>query len=306
MGSRKIGKYIRLNASRSGISVSAGVKGMRVSLGTKGLRTHVTVPGTGYTRTKTLFSFRKMLKKSKKKDTTAKKDKNTAKVKALQLEVHRPELVEDELVLAMAKRRPYGSYTQKAKADRLVNKAIEAYNIKKYQAAVDRLREALTFKEDDMEAVLYLAVILYLHLEDYKKALEAFTVLPHEMLNEDMKLAIADCYHETGQVDQSLEILQSFKFEDDEDMERCTLLARNHMKKGNYELAEMVFKETVGRKRKMTPYLMDAKYWMGVMYLRVGDRENAKKHLTKVYLEDGDYENIAINMEELGLLEGDA
>jgi hypothetical protein len=42
-----IGKLFRINFSKSGIGVSAGVKGARISLGKKGLRETISLPGTG-------------------------------------------------------------------------------------------------------------------------------------------------------------------------------------------------------------------------------------------------------------------
>jgi hypothetical protein len=45
--SLSLGKLFRLNFSKSGISVSAGVKGARVSIGKNGIRETVSLPGTG-------------------------------------------------------------------------------------------------------------------------------------------------------------------------------------------------------------------------------------------------------------------
>ena len=45
--SLSIGKLFRINFSKSGIGVSAGVKGARVSIGKKGIRETLSLPGTG-------------------------------------------------------------------------------------------------------------------------------------------------------------------------------------------------------------------------------------------------------------------
>ena len=45
--SRQIIPGIRLNASKSGVSVSFGAKGARVNVGPKGIRTTVGLPGSG-------------------------------------------------------------------------------------------------------------------------------------------------------------------------------------------------------------------------------------------------------------------
>jgi hypothetical protein len=44
----KLGKHLKLNLSKSGVSVSGGIKGARVSINTKGVvRKSVGIPGTG-------------------------------------------------------------------------------------------------------------------------------------------------------------------------------------------------------------------------------------------------------------------
>lgn len=305
MGSMKFGKYFRLNASRSGVSVSGGVNGLRLSVGSKGIRTHVTVPGTGYTKTNTLFSFKKLWKKKKNEKKVKDKKEKAPLVSQGLVEEEGSGLAEamlqDELVLVMARRKPFGRFTDGAKADRMVNQAIEAYRQEDYDKTISLLKDAYQLKKDDQEIILYLGVILYLYKEDYKEALIYFDQLEAKYVNEDMLLAMADCLHETGDYDTSRDLLESFKFEDEEDMERLTLLGRNHMEKKNFAVAEELFKSAIGRKSKLTPYLMDAKYWMGVMYLRLGDYENAKKHLMPIYLEDSSYEEIGLKVEELAL-----
>lgn len=302
MGSMKLGKYFRVNASRSGVSVSGGVNGLRLSVGSKGIRTHVTVPGTGYTKTKTLLSFKKLWKKKTAEKKSGKKPV-TSSISASEetSDLLAQTLVEDELVLVMARRKPFGRFTDSAKADRLVNQAIEAYHQEDYDKTIGLLTEALKLKADDQEIALYLAVINYLYKEDYQEALGYFEQLEEALVNEDMLLAMADCHHEIKDYDGSIALLEAFKFDDDEDMERQTLLARNHMEKKNFVVAEALFKSAIGRKSKLTPYLMEAKYWMGVMYLRLGDYEKAKKHLMPIYLEDSNYEEIGLKVEELAL-----
>lgn len=303
MGSKKIGKYFRINSSRSGVSVSGGISGFRVSLGSKGLRTHVTVPGTGYTKTNTLFSFKKLWNKKKKEKKAANsgiKDQDQGEeVQADLLEANLP--VGDELMLIMPRRRPFGSFTDKAKADREVNKAIEAYKVEDYGQAVEYLLASHRLYDQDIEVILYLAVITYMHLENYQEALKYFNLLPLQELNEDMKLAMADCMLEVEDYEGSIDLLDTFKFEDLEDMERMTLMARNHMELREYKAAEELLKEAMGRKRKLTPYLMEAKYWTGVLYVRRGDYESAKKYLMPVYKADRNYEEIAALIEEVAM-----
>jgi len=304
MGSRKIGQYIRINSSRSGISASVGVSGMRVSIGSKGIRTHMTVPGTGYTKTNTLLSFRKLLKKKKKGKVESGRGES-GKVKGEKTGALETDLIagpiQDELVLSLEPRKPGSRFSDQGKADRVVNKGIDAFNEEDIEEAIARFEEALTISPEDKEVAMYLAVIYYLHLEDYEKALDYFDQLEEDMYNEDMKLAIADCLFELEDYDYTKTVLESFKFDDDEDMERMTLLARCHIQEGNLVLAEELLKSAMGRKRKLTPYLMEAKYAMGELCLLKKDYEGAKKYLMPIYMEDSSYEDIGRLVEELAL-----
>ncbi len=164
MGSMKLGKFFRVNSSRSGVSVSGGVNGLRLSVGSKGIRTHVTVPGTGYTKTKTLFSFKKLWKKKKAEKKKADKKDETLVVNEVVGDKEESAstsqaIVQDELVLIMARRKPFGRFTDSAKADRMVNQAIEAYNQEHYDQALTLLIDAHGLIGDDQEIILYLAVV---------------------------------------------------------------------------------------------------------------------------------------------------
>lgn len=50
----QLGKYVRLNLSRSGLGVSVGVRGARLSTGKRGARLTLGVPGTGLSYTRQL------------------------------------------------------------------------------------------------------------------------------------------------------------------------------------------------------------------------------------------------------------
>lgn len=311
MGSRKIGKFVRLNASRSGIGASVGVKGLRISIGSRGIRTHMTVPGTGYTKTSTLVSFKKMLK-NKKKTKKAQAKKQNQQLSTSKTEVIEPtqqgetSVVQDELVLNLVKTRPANRLTNEGKADRLINKGIDAFNQEMHTEAAGFFEEALTLTPEDKELVLYLAIIHYLYLEDYNQAIEYFDQLDEAMYNEDMKLAIADCLYELGDFEYAKTVLESFQFPDDEEMERLTLLGRCYMAQDMDMIALEVLKKAVGRKSKLTERLMAAKYSLGELYLKLRDYEQAKKHLMPVYLEDSSYEEIGRLVEALALNAGEA
>ncbi len=72
----KLGKYVNLNLSKSGPSLSVGRKGMRQSINLKGVgRTTLSIPGTGMYYTKTM-SAKPLLKKLGRKDIFDRQGKN--------------------------------------------------------------------------------------------------------------------------------------------------------------------------------------------------------------------------------------
>ncbi len=295
MGSFKINKYLKINASRTGgISLSTGVKGFRLNIGPKGIKRSVTVPYTGYTSTKTIMSFKKK-----------KKAKSSAKKSSKASTASKQEVVVDddyELDFYMEKRQPKGLFSKKKKADNIINEGIELFEKEDVEGAILKLTQAIEIVPEDEEVRFYRGVLYYVYLEDFEKALDDFDDLSEENLNADIMLAIADCLFETKQHKESIALLQSFEFDDEEDMERMTLMARNHIEMGNYEMGEDILKKVIGKKRKMTKYLTEAKYYLGLLYLRVGDKKNAEKYLKAVYMADISFENIAIHMEELGIV----
>ncbi len=81
--SLSIGKLIRLNFSKKGVSVSAGVKGARISLGKGGVRETISLPGTGISWTERQ-AFKKR-KNAEQKASLEKKQqaKTNSKIKTL-------------------------------------------------------------------------------------------------------------------------------------------------------------------------------------------------------------------------------
>ncbi len=82
--SLSIGKLFRINFSKSGIGVSAGVKGARISIGKKGLRETLSLPGTGLSWSEQQ-SFKKIKKAVTGKDEPAAPAKPKKNRKWLQL-----------------------------------------------------------------------------------------------------------------------------------------------------------------------------------------------------------------------------
>ncbi len=72
--SLSIGKLVRLNFSKKGVSTSVGVKGARVSIGKNGVRETLTLPGTGIS-----WSERQSFKKRKKAEALTKENDQTKK-----------------------------------------------------------------------------------------------------------------------------------------------------------------------------------------------------------------------------------
>jgi len=67
----KLGKFVRLNISKSGVGISAGVRGMRISTGPRGAFINLGIPGTG-------LSYRKKISSSSSKSKNNKKAPSAA------------------------------------------------------------------------------------------------------------------------------------------------------------------------------------------------------------------------------------
>lgn len=51
----------------------------------------------------------------------------------------------------------------------------------------------------------------------------------------------------------------------------------------------------------MTPQVMEFKYWLGISYSKIGDKNKAKTQLAKVYSKDINYNDIQNHIEALGI-----
>lgn len=293
MASIRLGKFLRLNLSSSGVNLSGGIKGFRLSIGPRGIKQTVTVPGTGRRSTKTIFSFKKKKQIEKKKSI-----KSKTKIKTV------PIIEDEDLTLRMS-RRGFSASNKANKARKHVNEAIDFYEEEAYSESLRSLEEASEYLPDDDEIKVYIAVINYLYIEDYQSALEQFERLDKTIFDDDMLLAMADCYYEVKAYEKSIELLEGIKLPkgDDDEMDHKTLLAKNHIAISHYELAVELLKINIGRKRKMTEELIEAHYYLGIAYMHSGNIEKAKKEMVKVYSEDSEYEDIDEVMKDLAFME---
>jgi len=295
MASIRLGKYFRLNLSGSGINLSGGIKGFRLSVGPRGIKQTVTIPGTGRRSTKTIFLFKKKRKNSKK---IAKKH-----TKEVSTKIEKQEESED-LTLRMVK-RGFSLSSKVHKANKQVNEAIKLYEEEAYEASLEALEQASGYLPEDDEIKVYIGVLNYLYIEDYVAALKAFEGLDQTVFDEDMLLAMAECYYEVEKYEQSIKLLESIQLPegDDDEIDFKILLAKNHLKVENDELAVEILKMVIGRKRKMTEDLLEAHYYLGIGYMHLGNIEKAKAKMVKVYTEDSDYEEIESVMKDLAFME---
>ena len=65
-----------------------------------------------------------------------------------------------------------------------------------------------------------------------------------------------------------------------------------HLEKGQYDVAIEYFKQGPVLKRKLDEDAILAKYWLGIAYLKAGDKRRAKTQLAAVYAENPGYEEI--------------
>ncbi|MGE5506865.1 MAG: tetratricopeptide repeat protein [Chitinophagales bacterium] len=120
----------------------------------------------------------------------------------------------------------------------------------------------------------------------------------------DVRAVLGEIYAGAYDLDRAIPMLQSAAGTVAEE-QRIILLGRCFMEKGQLDLAIETLKQGPVNKRKMDPQVIEAKYWLGVAYLKAGQKAKAKTQLAKVYAEDVNYKEIKQLAAEVGLTGSD-
>jgi Tfp pilus assembly protein PilF len=302
-----LGGGLRLNISKSGLGVSGGVRGARVGIGPRGVRTSVGIPGTGlYYVSESGWgsSWSRGAAKGPSKgsytrvtryiDTLQSQASGNASFWLIVLGVPFVTTTLGQVLIAVGTVWFIATrFTKKHRAARYYNRALSAEKSAHHESAKNALTEAVALDPENVAARKLLALVCHDGLHEYpaaaEHAREAIRLDPQDAL---IQLALADCLVEMRRYDEAIGILQKLTAPEIAEMV-AVLLGRCFYEKGMYEPAITQFSRCQLTSRTRTDeILMEARYWIGLSYLKSGNPQKAKTQLSKVYACDINYRDI--------------
>ncbi len=337
----QLGKFIRLNISKSGVGVSTGFPGFRVSVGPRGSFLTLGLPGTG-------ISYRKKLggksKRSQKKEETppasaqaapadppeetqepepgffaSKEEKELAKgLDALQADEADEALdhflaASDEpgaaiLAAAILSKQAYQEY----KAIQLLEPVVQSDEefptelMQKYlpDAHIDiEITPTLTASVSlDGLAAPLLLVELYQAERRVREAIALLEELEALAGEPALTLSLCELYASRNLWDNIIERAQGVEPEDDISLAIVIFYGRAMRQKGLAEAALTVFNKALRSKKDRDPQLLlAARYWRAIVYQEQGSIGRANKAFQRIFAEQPDFKDVAQRLDELAI-----
>lgn len=330
----RLGKFVRLNISKSGVGFSAGITGLRISKGPSGTWFTIGLPGTG-------LSYRKKLdsKSSKKENRSENKAAATAtpelpqpgffaagheKDLARGLEAYRKGDIDEALdhfleaapdepgaailaasILVKDEARHYEG-TPLLEAVVESDEAFPTPLMEKYLAGIQIDIDitptiTATVAVDGLAAILLL-VELY---QKQRRVREAMALLEEveELAQEPaIKLSLCELYASRNLWDNIINIASQTESEDDVTLGIMLFQGRALQEKNLHEAAITVFTKALRRKKDRTSALLhQARYWRAISYQAQGKNSRANKEFQKLYAEAPDFRDVAERLAEFSL-----
>lgn len=322
----RIGKHVRLNISKSGVGVSAGVKGMRIGTGPRGTQVTASIPGTG-------LSYSQQVGTGPRAATQRASKAAPPTMLPPRLRVplfaprHEKELVkglneymagrEDTALhhfLAAASKeagaaifaafilgqREGGESQATALLEEIVqgDKEFPTPVMRKYSACM-HLQLGITpdviavMPVDGLAATLLLAA-LYQNQGRVKEAIGLLEEVEELAGEPSVTLCLCELYATQELWDGIIERAEQTKAEDDVTLAIVILYGRAMQGKDLHEAAVSVFTEALRRKKNRSPKLLhEAMYWRAVSYQELGRKSRANKEFQRLYAEAPDFRDVA-------------
>lgn len=292
----KVAPGVRVNLSKSGIGMSAGVRGARVGINSKG-RTYssVGIPGTGIYSTSYSKSGRKRSSGASVQAQPTQSSGGGGKVLlwliGIGIGIAMPPLGIVMLlgVIFYYYRR---NKSPKYQAEQRIKKAKALFQEQKYSEAEPLLLEASDLLPENTETD-YLLGGVYHNQEKYKEATPYLeNANKRDPSHEGTIVALGNCYFNLGEFDKAIALMQSFPGGWENNLKAIQLLGLSFSNKKQYDLAIEVFKKAPLMKRNLDSTLLELHYNLGLLYEASGDKKNALKHFKKVYAYDMSYKDV--------------
>lgn len=296
-----LGKGVRVNISKSGIGMSAGVKGARIGLSSrKGTYVSGGIPGTG------IYGI--SYAKGGGRSATSASSGDSAKgcLMLLAAVIGLGMLVAAPLLAAVLTAGGVAFYfwysrTPKAKTKKLVGEARKLLSADDNAQALTKLREAekLGVENDDLPYLLGAALNNTRHSKEAIPYLEKhLSAHPDDIA---IQMALANCYYSTDQFDKTIRIIQSLPEDAQNYPKALSLLGLSFAEQKKFDLAIDVMEKGPLRKRRLDDTLIEYHYNTALIYESAGDKKKALKHFKKVYAENTSYKEVS---EKIKTLEG--
>ena len=331
----RLGKFLRLNISKSGIGISAGIPGLRIGTGPRGAYFSAGLPGTG-------LSYRQKISSNRKADSAGLSTKSKAQAAPPETPSpgffaprHEKELakgLEDyeagqedaalEHFLAAAPDEPGAAIlaaTILAEREGGEYQAIELLEgvvqsdgefptplMEKYLASTEidinvTPNVNVSVPVDGLAATLLL-VELY---QSNRRIREAIALLEEvaELANEPVLiLSLCELYASREIWDGIIDRARQVEPVDDVTLEIVIYYGRAMQEKGLYEAAISVFSKALRKKKDRNPQLLrEAAYWRAISYQEQGKRSQAQKEFELLYAEDPNFRDVAQRLADFSL-----
>lgn len=295
---------VKLNLSKSGIGLSAGIRGAHVGVNSRGTYSSVGIPGTGIYAMSYGSSGKSSAAVNVKPGTFVGIPSRSVQTKTgsgllwiglLDLVLLSFQWVVGLLAIALTfawyfihlKKQP------SFQAKKQLSSAQAAYKAGDYQKAAEGFETAYTFFSGD-KAIALLAASSYSQMKQYDKSAhfveEYLAVYPEDV---EMQKALARWCNELDDKDKALKILQSLDVEQTKDSGTLLLMADILSGKGLDDAAIEVLKRAPLTKRTLTPDLVEVIYALGLLYDKTGDAKHARSSFERVYAYDAAFKDVA-------------
>lgn len=332
-----LGKFLRLNISKSGIGFSAGIPGLRLSTGPRGAYFSAGLPGTG-------LSYRKKLSSTPKAERPAASTKTKTEIEpppdtpspgffapraekelAKGLEAYETDQMDEALehflaaasseagaaILAatiLAEREDGSEF----KAIELLEKVVQSDDefptplMEKYLASTEveinvTPRVTVGVPVDGLAATLLL-VELYQSTRRVREAIALLEELVELAKQPVLILSLCELYASREIWEGIIDRAQGIEPEDDVSLEIVIYYGRAMQEKGLHDAAVSVFGKALSKKKDRTPGLLhEAAYWRAISYQEQGKHSQARKEFEILYAEAPNFRDVAQRLTDFSL-----
>ncbi len=309
----RLAKGVHLNLSKTGVGISAGVPGARIGTGPRGAYRSVGIPGTG------LVYFERLGNGGSQSPKMAEEPSRPPGTSAVP--VPRSIRIPGWLwalsaggILLLAAVPPAGSgmllaavfgwtgfvRSGRLKHNRLFHEAMRNMRQERLTDALDGLATLTDSMEPPDADVLLIKGRLERNLERWEDSVITYRrLLQYREPDAGLRLELVDALAGAGDAQKALE--EAGRLPEEMRNGPSGVLIRAHllMEAGRNDEALHLLRDRMGRKRKMTPELMQARYLMGIIYERQGDNKRALNQLQRVYAHDVHYRDVAVRIDRL-------